>query len=353
MKAAIGLMFRSVGLGALAVLGSVLAGCYTPGVYVDRETVESWSDEEIVANNIDLTSLKKRKKSSVGVYVTVSDQSQGANREVMPQAFLNDAQGLAENYLSRVKAYRVKPLDSHKFNRDGLLTGDDVALKEFEFLIDMKIALNSEMYSKDDRRYRVSIDWKLIDNRTKKNGLGNSDAPFVLEALTCQHEINRKSCGSVNSNSQSIYRTALENALMVFRAQLANRLTFGGRILRMRLRDDKVRFMLDAGMGVGGDGKGGDGIVKRMQMLVVNEDGDSVCVAQVMNGREGKTMLEAWRWLSDELEDEVYKKAKNAKKRPSEADEDDEDEDEESFYAVSLGMPTPDRDERTKMGDRE
>ena len=93
--------------------------------------------------------------------------------------------------------------------------------------------------------------------------------------------------------------------------------------------------------------------MKRMQMLVVNEDGDSVCVAQVMNGREGKTMLEAWRWLSDELEDEVYKKAKNAKKRPSEADEDDEDEDEESFYAVSLGMPTPDRDERTKMGDRE
>lgn len=360
------LMSRTFGLGML-VLGVVIAGCTTSDPrgeqaktltnFVDKKTVMAWPDDKIVANNLDVSSLKKRKKPIIGAYVTVSDQSQGGEKEILPQAFLNDAQGLAENYMGRLKAYRVKPLDSDKFSRASLLTGDDSGLKEFAYLVDMKIDLNTEFdraAGNRTRLYRVSIDWKLIDNRTKKNGLGKHEAPFVLETLTCQNAIGR-GMGGVNSNSQSIFRKALENALVEFRAQLANRLTFGGRIIGMRQRDGKVRFTLDAGMGVDtGDGKGGDGLVKRMQMLVVNEDGDNVCVAEVKNDIKGKTTIEVWRWLSDSLKEEILQKVKTVKKKSSKSEDDedeDEDDDEEGFYAVSLGMPTPDKDERTQMKD--
>lgn len=353
-------------LVGLFVLGVGIAGCSTPHEvqtkaltnFVDRETVEDWPDDKIVANNLDVTSLKKRKKATVGVYVSVCDQSQGRERALLPQAFLGDAQGLAENYLSRIKSYHVKTLDSDKLKRDDLMAGDDVELKEFAYLIDMKIDLNTESdtgaASNKARLYRVSIDWKLIDNRTKKNGMGKNETPYILEALTCQNAIGRK-VSSEDTNSQSIFRKALENALVEFRAQLANRLTFGGRIVGQRQRDGKVRFLLDAGMGVGdGDKKGGDGIEKRMQMLVINEDGDNVCVAQVMNGIGGKTTLEVWRWLSKSLKEEILQKVKKAK-RPSKSNDDEDEEadedDEECFYAVSLGMPTPPKDERTNVSD--
>lgn len=356
---------RFLGLGLMAVVGLMIVGCSTPHEvqsntltnFVDKKTVMALPDDQIVANNLDVTTLKKRKKATVGVYVSVSDQSQGAEKEVLPQAFLDDAQGLAENYMSRIKAYHVKTLDSDKFKREDLLSGDDAGLKEFAYLIDMKIDLNTEFDRAAGRNkarlYRVSIDWKLIDNRTKKNGLGKREAPFILEALTCQNAIGRQTT-SADTNSQSIFRKALENALVEFRAQLANRLTFGGPIVGQRQRDGKVRFTLDAGMGIGGDdGKGGDGIVKKMQMLVINEDGDAVCVATATNGRGGKTTIEVWRWLSDSLKEEILKKVKKAKK-PSDSEDDEEEEekdDEEDFYAVSLGMPTPEKDERTQIRD--
>lgn len=101
-------------------------------------------------------------------------------------------------------------------------------------------------------------------------------------------------------------------------------------------------------------GRGGDGLVKRMQMLVVNEDGDNVCVAEVKNDIKGKTTIEVWRWLSDSLKEEILQKVKTVKKKSSKSEDDedeDEDDDEEGFYAVSLGMPTPDKDERTQMKD--
>lgn len=357
---------RFLGLGLMAVVGLTIVGCSTPHEvqsntltnFVDKKTVMALPDDQIVANNLDVTSLKKRKKATVGVYVSVSDQSQGAEREQDAQAFLKDAQGYAENYMFRAKAYNVTILDSDKFKREDLLTGDCVELKEFAYLIDMKIDLNTESDRAAGRNkarlYRVSIDWKLIDNRTKKNGLGKHEAPIILEALSCQHAIGRRLDSSINTNSQSIFQKALQNALVEFRAQLANRLTYGGRIVGQRQRDGKVRFTLDAGMGVdSGDGKGGDGIVKGMQMLVINEDGDSVCVAQAMNGIGGKTTIEVWRWLSDSLKEEILQKVKKAKKPAKSDDDEDEDdeEDEECYYAVSLGMPSPDKDERTQIRD--
>ena len=319
----------------------------------DRERIAAMSEDEIAVQNIDMEQMKKEKKLYIGVLVDVSDQSLGAARIPNFPAIQKDAESLANNYLSRIKAYRVVALNKG-IGESALMSGDDIDGVKYHFLINMKISLNSEVeqkYDFDETMYKCSVDWQLIENRTKKNGLGANEAPFIKEALTSKNVTMRKTAlsslsrrrmaGSAAENAQNAFRNVIENSLIEFRAQLANRIPFGGKVSSMRSRDGKIRLTLKAGPQ--------DGIAKRMQMLVLNEDGDKVCVAQVSGGaRATDTTLEVWRWFSDSLRDEITKVAQEKAKA-----EEWLDEEGNALYAVCMGMPTPDKDERTQIKDFE
>lgn len=319
----------------------------------DKERIEDLADDEIAVQNVDMEQMKKDKKLYIGVLVSVSDQSLGAAKIPNFEQIKVDAESLANNYLARVKAYRVTALNKG-VGETALMSGDDIDGVAYHFLINMKLSLNSEVEQKldfDETMYKCSLDWQLIDNRTKKNGLGPNAAPFIKEELTSKNVTMRKTAltsisgrrmaGSDVKNAQNAFRNVIENSLIEFRAQLANRIPFGGKVTGMRLRDGKVRLTLKAGPQ--------DGIAKRMQMLVLNEDGDKVCVAQASGGANANnTTLEVWRWLSDSLKDEITEVAKDKAKA-----EEWLDEEGNGLYAISMGMPTPDADERTHIKDFE
>lgn len=319
----------------------------------DRERIEAMAEDDIAVQNVDMEQMKKEKKLYIGVLVSVSDQSQGTAKIPNFQQIATDAESLANNYLSRVKAYRVTAFNKG-VGESALMSGDDIDGVAYHFLINMKLSLNSEVeqkYDFDETMYKCSLDWQLIDNRTKKNGLGPNEAPFIKEALTSKNVTMRKTAlssmsgrrmaGSAAENAQNAFRNVIENSLIEFRAQLANRIPFGGKVSSMRSRDGKIRLTLKA------DPQ--DGIAKRMQMLVLNEDGDKVCVAQVSGGAKATdTTLEVWRWFSDSLRDEITKAAQDKAKA-----EEWLDEDGNALYAVCMGMPTPDKDERTQIKDFE
>lgn len=317
----------------------------------DKARVEALSDDEIVVQNVDMEQMKKDKKCYIGVLVSVSDQSQGAAKIPNFQQIATDAESLANNYLTRVKSYRVTAFNKN-VGESALMSGDDIDGVDYHFLINMKLSLNSEVeqkYDFDETMYKCSLDWQLIDNRTKKNGLGPNDAPFIKEALTSKNVTMRKTAlsslsgrrmaGSDVKNAQNAFRNVIENSLIEFRAQLANRIPFGGKVTGIRSRDGKVRLTLKAGPQ--------DGITKRMQMLVLNEDGDKVCVAQTSGGgNANNTTLEVWRWLSDSLKNEIVNVAADKGKA-----EEWLDMEGNGLYAICLGMPTPDEDERTHISD--
>ena len=319
----------------------------------DRERIEAMAEDDIAVQNVDMEQIKKEKKLYIGVLVSVSDQSQGAAKIPNFQQIATDAESLANNYLSRVKAYRVTAFNKG-VGESALMSGDDIDGVAYHFLINMKLSLNSDVeqkYDFDETMYKCSLDWQLIDNRTKKNGLGPNEAPFIKEALTSKNVTMRKTAlssmsgrrmaGSAAENAQNAFRNVIENSLIEFRAQLANRIPFGGKVSSMRSRDGKIRLTLKAGPQ--------DGIAKRMQMLVLNEDGDKVCVAQVSGGAKATdTTLEVWRWFSDSLRDEITKAAQDKAKA-----EEWLDEDGNALYAVYMGTPTPDKDERTQIKDFE
>lgn len=346
-------------IAAFGLLAGVL-GCATTKYeeqtlvsFWDKERVAALPDDKIVAQNVDIEQMKKDKKLNIGVRVEVSNQAQGTARIPNFEQIRTDAESLANNYLARVKAYRVVVLQQG-VAESALLSGDDLEGVPYHFLINMKISMNSEIeqkYDFDETMYKCSIDWQLIDNRTKKNGLGDNSAPFIREALTCKNVTMRKTAltslsgrrmaGSAASNAQNAFKNVLENSLIEFRAQLANRIPFGGRISSIRSRDGKIRMTLKAGSE--------EGIAKHMQMLVLNEEGDPVCVAQANGGANATTTtLEVWRWLSDSLKNEIQSVAG----KKAEAEE-WLDEEGNGLYAVCIGMPPPSDDERTQIKDFE
>ena len=323
-------------------------------VFVDRKSLENVPDNEISSQNIDLKAMKRQKKLQIGVRIkAIRDESFGSGKIPNFHEIKASAQSLVENYLARVKAYRVVPLSS-SVSDNQLMCGDDIDGFTYDFYIDMDIKLNSETeerYDYDETMYKASIDWQLIDNRTKKNGLGAAEAPFIKESLTCKNVTARKTAisslsgkrmgGSARYNAQNAFRNVLENSLIEFRAQLANRIPFGGRIVSFRNRDGAILFTMKAGPD--------EGIAKRMQMLVVNADGDPVAIGQVAGGREGNSNIAVWRWMSPSSKKEIVAVADKGKK----AVEDWMEEEDNDLFAVCLGMPTPDKDERTQIRDYE
>lgn len=322
-------------------------------VFWDRDRISDLADDEILVQNVDMEQMKKDKKLQIGVMVSVSDQSQGSAKIPNFQQIATDAESLANNYFSRVKAYRVVALNNG-IGEDALMSGDDIEGVKYHFLINMKFSLNSEVeqkYDFDETMYKCSLDWQLIDNRTKKNGLGPNDAPFIKEALTSKNVTMRKTAlsslsgrrmaGSDARNAQNAFRNVIENSLIEFRAQLVNRIPFGGKVASIRSRDGKIRLRLKAGPE--------DGVIKRMQMLVLNEEGDKVCVAEVSGGVDAKnSTLEVWRWLSDSMEDEIAEIAHDKA-----MSEEWLDEEGNALYAICMGMPPPDMDERIWIKDFE
>jgi len=346
--------------GLAAVL--VVVGCSTTmyeyetetlKVFVDRKSLENVPDNEISAQNIDLKAMKKERKLQIGVRIKdIIDDSMGSGKIPNFSSIKAFSQSLVENYLGRVKAYRLVPLHCSVTEKQ-LMSGDDIDGVAYAFFIDMIIRLNSETeqrYDDDETMYKVSIDWQLIDNRTKKNGLGDADAPFIKESLTCKNVTARKTAisslsnrrmgGSAVTNAQNAFGNVLENSLIEFRAQLANRIPFGGRINSFRNRDGILRFTMKAGPD--------EGITKRMQMLVVNVDGDPVAIGQAYPGREGNSNIEVWRWMSPSLQKEILAVAGKGKKAVEEWLENEEND----LVAVCLGMPTPEKDERTQIEDK-
>lgn len=352
-------LFKWSGVAALLVtvgcaVDDVKYETETLKVFVDRKSLENVPDSEISAQNIDLKAMKKERKLQIGVRIkAIRDESVGSGKIPNFPEIKASSQSLVENYLARVKAYRVVPL-ACSVSDNQLMSGDDIDGVSYAFYVDMDIKLNSETeqrYDYDETMYKASIDWQLIDNRTKKNGLGNADAPFIKESLTCKNVDSRKTAississkrmgGSAQTNAQNAFRNVLENSLIEFRAQLANRIPFGGRINSFRNRDGIIRFTMKAGPD--------EGITKRMQMLVVNAEGDPVAIGQVTGGIEGNSNIEVWRWMSPSLQKEILAVVDKGKKAVEEWMEDEEND----LFAVCLGMPTPDKDERTQIKDFE
>ena len=115
----------------------------------DRERIEALADEEISVQNVDMEQMKKDKDLYIGVSVSVSDQSQGTAKIPNFPEIAADAESLVRNYLTRVKAYRVEPLKKG-IAESALLSGDDIEGKQYSFLIDMRLSLNSEVEQKYD-----------------------------------------------------------------------------------------------------------------------------------------------------------------------------------------------------------
>ena len=345
-----------------AILMLLLCSCATTKyetdtltAFVDRKNLEDVAAEDITSGSIDMKQMKAEKKLNIGIRLSFQDETFGRAKLPNAEQMIADSYKYAQNYLARVKAYRVVVLPQ-TVSEDELKTGKDFDGIKYHFFIDMHVSLNSEIeqrYDYDEAMYKTSIEWKLIDNRTKSNGLGDNDAPFIKESLTCKNVTSRKvSIGSVSGrrmagsevkNAMNAYRNTLENALIEFRAQLANRIPFGGKIIRLRARDGKVVFTLKAGIN--------EGVAPRMQMLIMNADGDHVAIATSTGAAKStESSLVAWRWLSPSIEKEI--KAVAADKKKAAAYFDDEDVDN-SLYAICLGMPTPSKDERTQIKDFE
>lgn len=332
---------------AVAALSSLMVGCQTERyetnstltAFVDREVVEDMEDEDIVAQNVSIQDLEKTEKTKIGILASVSDQSLGV-------AKIPDFPLIEETVKKLVLNYASRSLKSY----DCTLLKDKAEAATYPYIVDMAFQLNSEIeqtYDFDEIMYKASLDWKLIDNRTKINKLGKSDAPFVRESLTCKNlavrEANLTSLtgmrmgGSDLTNAQNAFETAIENCLIEFRAQLANRLPFGGRIVSFYMKDGELCLAMRGGSQ--------DGVLPGMQMLVLNEDGDQVCVAQYAGDNDDVSKFQVWRWLSDSIKKEILPQAEDRAKA-------EEWLNDTPFYAISLGMP-PQKCERQVIKDKE
>ena len=329
---------------------ALLCGCSSTSKtltnFVDRETLESKSASDITSQSIDIEQMKNEKMLNIAIALNVSDQTPAHARIPKAEDMVDAAYELAVNYLARIKAYKVVVLPKD-------VDEEEAAKIKYHFVIKMNVtflAEKSERFDHDETKYKAAIDWKLLDNRTIDNGLSTTNkTPFVKESLTCQNETYRKSAipsltgarmgGSSRDNAQNAYRIALENCLIEFRAQLANRLPFGGKISTFRMRDGVLRFTLKSGAE--------SGVMPRMQMLIMSEEGDKIAIAQATGGaRKDETVLEVWRWLSPSYKKELEGIAGNRSKVKAYLAEEGG-----QLFAVCLGMPTPSKDERTQIND--
>ena len=319
--------------------------------YVDRASVEKLSNDEISSQSIDIKQMKNEKKLGIGVLVNVEDMSQGRCRLPDSVNLTGVAWKLAQNFLAQTKAYQVYVFPQGT-SSEKLMSSNEFDGVKFAFLIDMNIVLSSEIEERldeDEAMYKTTIDWKLIDNRTKSNGLGNLPAATIKESLVCRgittrklkvsSVTNRRMGGTEIRNAQNAYFNTMANAMLQFRAQLSNRIPYGGKIVGIRLRDGKLRMTMTGGREVG--------IVPKMQMLIINEEGDQVAVATATGGaKSNETTLDVWRWISPSLQKSIMDVAGDKKQAETWMEEEGN-----TLYAICLGTPKPSKDEIANFND--
>lgn len=354
------LQTRLLGVG-FAVGMAFLLGCETfdedPMAHMDfksRAVVEDMNDDDISVNGADsMAAMKKERKLQIAVSVEISNQStwkenvQGADVRMRTKEtedkLITSADAFARAYLQGVKGYRMVAVDTSDFNRT-LKTGADINGIVYPFLCRLKVIMTSEQLSKLDYDllvYKCVVQWELIDNRTKTNGLGENLTPVVMESMTCQNVTWRKrplsvtgsdkNWNSVWQNAQNAYNEVIGNCMSQFYAQLANRVPFGGVASGLKVLDGDMYVSIKA------DAKG-QGVVKKMQMLITNDDNDRIAVGEVLVSANGKSNIKIWRWLS-----KSYRKQMEAV--ASKGREDVENWlDENPLYALCLGLPEAPKD---------
>ena len=341
------LLWTAVGL-------AFIVGCATisydedPLAHMDfksRSVVDKMADDDISVNGADsMAAMKKERKMQIAVAVDISEQSQGRAKPPQPEKLITSAQSGARSFLAQVKGYRLEAVDMSDLNRM-LRSGDDVDGVVFPFLVKIKVILTSETIARmreDQIEYKCVLQWELIDNRTRANGLGDNQTPVVAESLMCQNVTIRhrkltlglqrsKEFGDEYSNAQSAYNTVILNCMAQFYAQLASRVPFGGVVSGIKTLDDDLYVSIKA------DYKG-QGIQKKMQMLILNEDGDRIAVGEVLVSANGKSNIKIWRWLSKSYRKQIESVAEKGK------DAVEEWLDENPLYALCLGLPEPPKD---------
>ena len=356
-------MFRKLMLIATACCGAlVLCSCLGTTEdsemrvsYVDRKTVEKLADDDILSQSIDMNQMKKEKKLGIGINLDVqtllSPELQEKAKMDLEQ-FSKLGYERAKTYLIHAKAYNVYILPKGT-KKDALMSGKEFNNVKYSFLIDFHLTLSAELsqrFDEDEWLYKTSLKWQLIDNRTKANGLGKLEAPVGKEALECDFHTSRKTkvggvtgrrmAGEARENLKNCFADGIGNCMIQFLAQLSNRIPYGGKISSMRLRDGKLRMTLRAGPS--------EGIQQRMQMLIINEEGDHVAVATATGGADAKsTTLNVWRWLSPSLKKSILAVAGDKKKSEAWLEEEGN-----MLYAICLGTPTPTADEIKKYSSR-
>ncbi len=334
-------------LTAAAIL--IAAGCATVPdhqkkmIFMDRETVDDMSDEQIVVNDIKMKDIKKRHKNKIAILLDMTDQTEGRLKLRDGAKFMTAMQNFARTELGKVKAYNLAYVDASTFN-SALKTGDAVNGVQYEFLCRMNISLTAEEingYDTDIGNYICRLQWELIDNRTKINGLGDLELPSVKETLICQDAQKRKLAimgvssrrmgGDSDKVAQEAFNVATLHCLFQFNAQLANRVPFGAMVGDMKILDGNLDLTIKGGVEIG--------ITKNMQMLISNEDLDSIAVGTVMRAGDGKSRVRVWRWLSP-----TWKKQMLAAASSKEKAEEFLDGEDTALYVVSLGMPRPPKD---------
>ena len=311
--------------------------------FKSRAVVEDMEDDDISVNGADsMSAMKKERKLHIAVAVDITDQSQGKAKPPEIEKLMTSAETFARSFLQNVKAYRLESVDMADLERT-LKTGDDINGVAFPFLAKLKVILTSETVAAmhDDMiLYKCVLQWELVDNRTTVNGLGDNQAPVVAESMTCQNVTKRRRKLSVTgrqiggddySNAQNAYNEVVANCMSQFYAQLANRVPFGGVVCGIKSLDGDIYCNIKA------DAKG-QGVVKKMQMLITNDDLDRIGVGEVLVSANGQSNIKIWRWLS-----KSYKKQLTA---VSEKGKDAVEEwlDDTPLYALCLGLPEPPKD---------
>jgi hypothetical protein len=346
------LKMQGKALVACAAVGlSFVMGCATsydedPRAHMDfksRSVVEDMADDDISVNGAEsMAAMKKERKMQIAVAVDISDQSQGKARPPDVEKLLTSAQAFARSFLQNVKGYKLESVSMDDLNRT-MKTGDDIEGVTFPFLCQLKVILTSEEIaaSRDySLVYKCVLQWELIDNRTKGNGLGDNPTPVVVKSMTCQNVTKRRQMASVTgraiggdaySNAQNAYNEVVGNCMSQFYAQLANRVPFGGVVSGMKELDGEIYFTIKA------DDKG-QGVVKKMQMLIMSEEGDRIAVGEVLVSANGKSNVKAWRWLSKSYQKQILDAIGKGK------DGVEAWLDETPVYALCLGLPEPPKD---------
>ena len=331
-----------------------IIGCATtsydedPTVHMNfkgRSVVEKMSDDEcVVKGHESMAALKKERKMHIAVLVDVSEQSQGRARPPQAEKLITSAQVGARSFLTNVKGYRLEAIDMSDLNRT-LKSGDDINGTVFPFLVNVKVILTSETIAhmrEDQVAYKCVLQWELIDNRTKSNGLGDNQIPVVVESEMCQNVTIRhrkltlglqhsKEFGDEYSNAQNAYNEVILNCMSQFYAQLATRLPFGGVVSKIKTLDDDLYVTIKADYR-------GQGIQEKMQMLILTEDEDRIAVGEVLVSTNGKSNIKIWRWLSKSYQKQIESAAKKGRGAAEEW------LDENPLYALCFGLPEPPKD---------